>query len=458
MKSESEPALAGRLRMSRGCAVTLAASVVIVVALALIAFAALNPRLTRYVESDSFRAELDKETAKGLHFESGRYQPVKRTGTFSAESAGFQGKDGRKAMHSLDARGITARFNPLGIFLRRWQLDEVRIQTGEVGIQVYEPHPEPSPAKPWFALFLPDRVYLKKVEADPVDVTWQFREKRSGFFKTRLLVTPHGRDFEYDARGGSMKMLPFPEMHLEHTHLLITKTLLTLYVLDLNPKAEGKGHLRVSGTAGTREDKSVDVKVEADQLPVGDWVPQDWKANMSGLAAAKIHWTGKDPKLEHSSGNATLSIVDGRIYGSQFLQNIAALANDKSLERLNLTTCELELKWQYPQIDLKRLVLEEKGKFRAEAEVYAHKESLRGTIELGVAPRLLEWLPVANEVFPREHDGYRWTTVHLSGTIDAPQQDLSEKIMEKLKEHPTAALTLFFRQIGSSLRGIFGKD
>jgi hypothetical protein len=96
--------------------------------------------------------------------------------------------------------------------------------------------------------------------------------------------------------------------------------------------------------------------------------------------------------------------------------------------------------------------------FRADGEVSVHKESLRGTVELGVARRLLDWLPEANEVFPREHDGYLWTTVHLSGTIDAPRQDLSERIMEALKAHPTAALTLFLRQIGAALRHAFGQD
>jgi hypothetical protein len=36
-----------------------------------LAIALFNPRLTRYVESDAFRSELEKETAKGLHFPDG---------------------------------------------------------------------------------------------------------------------------------------------------------------------------------------------------------------------------------------------------------------------------------------------------------------------------------------------------------------------------------------------------
>jgi hypothetical protein len=48
-----------------------------------------NPQLTHYIESDRFRAELEKETANGLHFPGGTYSPIRRTGFLSATSDGF---------------------------------------------------------------------------------------------------------------------------------------------------------------------------------------------------------------------------------------------------------------------------------------------------------------------------------------------------------------------------------
>ena len=241
-----------------------------------VAIAVLSPRLTEYVESDKFRAELEKQTAKGLHFPAGKYAPIRRTGFLSAASDGFQAKNGRKALTTLETRGITASFNPLGIFLRRWQLDDVHIAGGEVGIQVYEPHPEPSPSKPWYHVFLPDRVYLRQVRSEPADVTWRFRNEKGGFFGTRLLITPHGRDFEYQATGGTLKGALIPDLPLRHTHLLITKTLLTLYELDLAPGPESNGFIHAEGTAGTREDKSIGFKVKFGKVPVGEWLPESW--------------------------------------------------------------------------------------------------------------------------------------------------------------------------------------
>ncbi|MDP9291853.1 MAG: hypothetical protein M3O82_05765 [Verrucomicrobiota bacterium] len=48
-------------------------------------------------------------------------------------------------MTAIDAHGLTTRFNPLGVFLRRWQLDEVHVQSGEVGLQTYHQNPSRRP-------------------------------------------------------------------------------------------------------------------------------------------------------------------------------------------------------------------------------------------------------------------------------------------------------------------------
>jgi hypothetical protein len=428
-------------------------------AISVIAMAWLNPRMTRYVESDAFRVEMEKETAKGLHFPTGDYEAIKRTGGWTAHSNGFHATDGWKAMRSLDAHDITAKFNPLGVFLRRWQLDDAHIRSAQVSIQVYDPQPESSPSKSFLAKYiLPERVYLKHVESDTADVTWSFRGERAGIFATRLLITPHGRDFEYQAREGQLRVNPVPPMRVDHIHLLITKELLTLYNMDVGPPAPAGGRIHAEGRAGTRSDnRSVDFRFAIERVPIADLVPGDWRDHISGLVTSKIHWTGTDTKLEHAGGEGEFSLEDGRIHDLPFLERIATLANDKSLQRIDLDQCRLEAEWHYPAVEIKRLALEEKGKFRVDGELAVAQASLRGKIDLGIAPSLLAFLtePVVQEVFPREKDGYRWTTVHLSGTLEKPEVDLSPRIVEAIKQHPPAMLKLFFRQIGESLSHAF---
>ncbi|MEY2559884.1 MAG: hypothetical protein QOG51_299 [Verrucomicrobiota bacterium] len=423
-----------------------------------VAIAVLNPRLTRYVESDAFRAELEKQTAKGLHFPSGTYSPIRRTGFLSAASDGFRAENGRKAMTSLDAHGITARFNPLGVFLRRWQLDEVHIDGGEVGIQTYEPKPEPSPSKPWYHVFLPQRVHLQKVWSEPADVTWRFRNEKGGFFGTRLLITPHGRDFEYQATGGTMKGALIPDLPLRHTHLLITKTLLTLYILDLAPAAASDGFINAEGTAGTREDKSIDFKLRFGKLPVREWLPASWHDHVSGLAAGNVRWNGENPTLEKSKVQGSFKIHDGRVRRLPFLEKLSTITGKKSIEQLELSECSADVDWKSPTLEIKNVAIEDKGKFRIEGALSIREKSLGGALQLGLSREYLEWLPHAEEVFPKEKAGYLWTTVHLSGTIDNPGQDLSPRVVDALKESPGAFLGLVFRQFGQWLKDAFGGD
>ena len=119
-------------------------------------------------------------------------------------------------------------------------------------IHTYEPKPEPSPVRPWYFVFLPNRVYLKRVWSDDADVTWPMRGAEGGIFKTRLLITPHGRDFEYRASGGTLKNPAVPELAVRQIYLLITKKIFTLYQLDLtsgNGSIHGEGSTAISGTS-----------------------------------------------------------------------------------------------------------------------------------------------------------------------------------------------------------------
>ncbi|MEY2497842.1 MAG: hypothetical protein QOD12_1398 [Verrucomicrobiota bacterium] len=419
--------------------------------------ALVNPRLTRYVESDAFRAEIEKQTAKGLHFPAGIYSPIRRTGFLTAASDGFRAENGRKALTSLDAHGITARFNPLGVFLRRWQLDEMHIDGGEVGIQIYDPKPEPSPTKPWYHVFLPQRVYLREVRSEPADVTWRFRNEKGGFFGTRLLITPHGRDFEYQATGGTMQGALIPDLPLRHTHLLITKTLLTLYALDLAPAPKSDGFIQAEGTAGTREDKSVNFKVKLGKLPLREWLPASWHDHVSGPATGTVHWSGKSPKLEASQVQGSFRIADGRVRHLPFLEKLSSLTGKKSIEQLELSECSADVDWNNPLVEIRNIAVEDKGKFRIKGSLTVREKSLAGAIQLGLAREYLEWLPRAEEVFPSEKAGYLWTTVHLSGTIDKPEQDLSPRVIDALKESPGAFLGLILRQAGQWLKDTFGE-
>ena len=415
-----------------------------------------SPLTTHYIESDAFRMAMEKETAKGLHFPAAHYAPIRRTSAFTAQSETFAARNGQKAMKSLDGRGITATFDPLGVFVRQWRFNDVRVQSGDVEIQIYKANPEAVVPKPWFAIFLPNRVYLKRIETPQANVTWQFRGERAGFFGTQLLITPHGADFEYVATSGRLKMALLPELDLRRVHLLITKTLLTIYDIDLASISSSGESIHAQANAGIGKDKSVDLRATFNQVPIRSWLPDEWKEHLAGSAFGDLHWAGKDPKLESSSGEGSLSVSNGRIDNLPVLQKLAELAQKKSFEHLELNDCSLSFGWKYPKIDINNIAIEQRGKFRIEGEISIEQRRLRGTIRLGLTREYLDWLPNPEEVFSRKQSGYLWTNVRLFGTIDDPGQDLSPRIIELFKQSPGAYLRLLFRQFEGWLKRGFG--
>ena len=417
-----------------------------------------SPLVTHYVEGESFRRAMEDETAKGLHFPQSRYAPIRRTSAYTAHSESFDARDGKKAMKSLDGRGITATFDPFGVFVRQWRFTNVRVQTGDVEIQIYKANPEAIAPKPWFAIFLPNRVYLKRIESEQANITWRFRGERAGFFGTHLLITPHGPDFEYVATSGKLKMALFPDLDLRRAHLLITKTLLTIYDIDLAADSASGESLRAQANAGIGKDRSVDLRGNFNQVPIRSWLPVEWKEHLNGSASGDLHWAGKDPRLESSSGQGSLRVSSGRIDNLPLLEKLAELAHKESFEHLELNDCALSFEWKYPRIDLSNITIEERGKFRIEGEMSIEQRRLRGTIRLGLTREYLDWLPNPEEVFSRRDNGYLWTSVHFFGTIDDPKQDLSPRIIELFKQSPGAYLGLFFRQFEDWLKRGFGGD
>src|SRR5213082_3414772 len=353
----------------------------------------LNPWMTHYIESDAFREAMERETAKGLHFPSGQYAPIRRTGFWTAQIERFQASGGEKAMKSIEARGIAAKLDPWAVFVRFWQLDEVHVQSAEVEIQIYEHKPEPLSLKSWFSVFLPNRVDLKRVESEPANVIWPFRGERAGFFGTRLLITPHGRDFDYVATGGNLKIALLPELYLRRVDALITKAALTLHNIDLAPDERGGGNVHGEGTAVIGKNRSIEFNANFDRMPIRGWLPDKWKKHLNGSAVGGVHWTGATPKLEDSSGEGLLHVEDARADNLPFLEKLTELAHERSFEHLELTDCSLNFTWRYPDIEIKDIALEEKGKFRVEGAISIDRRALRGTIQLGVARKYLDWLP-----------------------------------------------------------------
>ncbi len=75
--------------------------------------------------------------------------------------------------------------------------------------------------------------------------------------------------------------------------------------------------------------------------------------------------------------------------------------------------------------------MESEGLIRTEGGFTVRANQIDGTLQVGLARSAVRWLPVVGaRVFNLpERDGYLWTTVHLSGPVNHPTEDLTPRLL-----------------------------
>jgi len=414
---------------------------------------ALNRQATFWIEGPAFREMLEKETAKGMHFGAAHYAPFTRVGVFGLATDSGMGEKGLKTIVSLKGNQVTGTFNPLGIFLKRWQIEFLHFDSGTVRLQKTEADPNAAapPGRPWYLFFWPDRVYLKDIKVDDTDVLFKLRDKESGIYHTFLEITPNGRDFEYDAKGGTLKTPATPELNVEHVHLLIRKPRLYCRTLILgDDPAHPEQQVRVEGEAGLQKDRGIKLKVDFASLRVSPWLPENLRSHVLGHFNAHFDYASTDTGLETAQAQGDLAMVDGVLHDLKPIRTYIHATRSPDPGDLRLKVCRAHLRMDNGAIIAENIEIESEGIFRLSGTVRIAKDkTLSGELQLGLTAPYLNWLPTAQTaIFTRAEGPYHFTTVRLSGTSEKPQQDLSARVLKEVGHHPFVELKLFFNSAG----------
>jgi len=117
------------------------------------------------------------------------------------------------------------------------------------------------------------------------------------------------------------------------------------------------------------------------------------------------------------------------------LEEVATFTQLPQFKRMPLQEFSGDYTWVDGQLTLTNMVAESKGLLRLEGScVLAADGKIEGTVRLGVTPQTLQWMPGSRErVFTIAQNGYLWTDVHVSGTLQNMQEDLSARLANALK-------------------------
>jgi hypothetical protein len=163
-------------------------------------------------------------------------------------------------------------------------------------------------------------------------------------------------------------------------------------------------------------------------VPCADLLSADWAKRLTGKVDSTFIITS------HGSGptfHGELAVRDGTLTALPVLDSLAAYADTRRFRVLQLSSAQTDWKWENGVTTLRRLVLANEGLIRLEGQLTIGKNGeLDGSFRLGLAPGLLSNIPGAEtNVFLPGEKSLLWTPLSVSGTLDAPKEDLTDRLI-----------------------------
>jgi len=164
-----------------------------------------------------------------------------------------------------------------------------------------------------------------------------------------------------------------------------------------------------------------------------EMVPEDWKKRLLGSLESDftVRGQGKKPPVVQGS----LQLRDGVLTALPVLDRLAAYSDTERFRRLVMSEARLDYRQEGKRLELTDVVLVSDGLTRLEGRMDVVDGRLSGVFDFGVVPGTLARIPGAEtKVFVPGREGMLWTTFRVSGTLEDPKEDLSERMIAAAKE------------------------
>ncbi len=377
-----------------------------------------------YLNSSTFRKKISDMTAHALKA-NGDFQALHLAGS-TIYSDGFLAQGTDAAFFSkLCADQLRADFNWRGLLRRAWQIDDFEVQRLEVNFA--ERQPAPQPREPRDKITKPSSggwtLDLRKANVRESRWTWD----GGAIDGTAFTLTPFDNAWRIDAQGGTLAQAGWPALRIESARLRYQSP--SLFISD-STLHDSRGTITVSGEVNF--DHGLDLQVVLNGIDVMPLLANDWRARLTGklFGDTKV----RAPLGENSSGGisieGSLRLADAQLTALPVLDQIALFTRTETFRRLPLTKVALDFSRDSAKCTVRNVVVESEGLIRVEGKFTIVNGQLDGAFQVGVSPTTLQWLPGSqSRVFTASHDGYLWTPMRMSGPVEHPNEDLTERLV-----------------------------
>ena len=390
--------------------------------------------VVRWLGGNEFQQLASRQVSSLLQTE-GDFEPFEWS-SFSVYTAGFQSRTGAPGPCLWDFREIRTEISPRLLLDRILRFPEITIgklsiQGGRNPIPARDtPAPSPSPAGSKSEIFRD--VQVGKVEIRELQVIPSATTGGWGVSGITALVEPRKQMTTFSLAQGEIQT-PLP--WLGRVDLVEARGRYagpTVFLTSLAVKAKSGGTLEMSGefVPGSAPHPKGKITwnrwaVPGGKIGVGLF---EIPASMSGDFILQ-DWQDGGPV-----GNGRVQLVDARLEpgrGSETILGILGLlTGEPRLRGCPLTTANATWNLGPGFYDVTQIIAEAPGLLRAVGQIQIRGNSLNGRVELGLEGDLGRKVNAltGGECFARLENGYSVQSIQLSGTLDAPKNDLEPKL------------------------------
>ncbi|MEP2777424.1 MAG: hypothetical protein ABJQ29_01115 [Luteolibacter sp.] len=389
--------------------------------------------LRSYLHSEAFRKFLAAEMGRAANVEA-VFQPFRWDG-LAVQTEGIEAK-GEELISFIRAERIATEVGFGGVGRGVWEIKATRIHKLELGLdftaategaedgiddQTIDMHED---KKGW----VPKDVELESLEISDFSLLAMTEEGPVSATGMSVLLEPASGKNSYKVYvdGGDLKTSVewLPPLKIEKLSGRYADG--DVFITEAEVSAWSNG--RINGAGEWNADNEIySFEGQASGLKCDEILDETWSRKLQGDVGAAFSVNNLSGEF---GASGDLTIRNGVLTAMPVLDILAAYADTRRFRTIQLS--EAHVNWRYANgvTSLTHLVMASDGLMRLEGDVTVRGNAIDGRLRLGIVPGLLANLPGAEtDVFVAGERGLLWTPIHITGTLDDPEEDLSERLI-----------------------------
>lgn len=390
--------------------------------------------LRSYLHSESFRKFLSAQVSSAAKVD-GRFLPFKWDG-LAVETEGFEAT-GEGVVKSVRADRIGTEVGFGGVARGVWEIKSTRISRIDVSLDLTKVD-EPAPVEPEIRKneivkkqsgWIPDKAELESLDIGELALDMMTTQGPVDVNGLTVRVLPEqGIDsYKINITGGNV-LLPqkwIPPLRVQQIEGSYRDG--SAFVTRADVTAWKMGRISAFGEWNFEQEYFA-FKGDIDRIRCDEVLSEDWSRKLTGDISSSY---SIDNRTGTTVTSGELQLRNGVLTALPMLDALAAYADTRRFRVLQLS--DARTKWRYSdgELLLTDFVMGCEGLIRIEGNLSVRGRKIEGRFRLGLVPGTLSTIPGAEtHVFSPGPNGLLWAPLHITGTLDDPKEDLTNRLIE----------------------------